>query len=68
MKTMKKNALLAAWMLVVAGLSIEYVATNTDRHPELIGIVLIIFFAFMGIMVGMSFVLKKLDDKESSRR
>ena len=68
MKTMKKNVLLAAWMLVVAGLSIEYVATNTGRHPELIGIVLIIFFAFMGIMVGLSFVLKKLDDRESSKQ
>ena len=55
-------------MLVVAGLSIEYVATNTGRHPELIGIVLIIFFAFMGIMVGLSSVLKKLDDRESSKQ
>lgn len=68
MKTMKKNVLLAAWMLVVAGLSIEYVTANTGRHPELIGIVLIIFFAFMGIMVGLSFVLKKLDDRESSKQ
>jgi len=68
MKSIKKNIVLAAWMLVVAGLSIEYVTTNAGRHPELIGIVLIIFFAFMGIMVGLSVVLKKLDDRESSKQ
>ena len=67
MKTIKKNVLLAAWMLVVAGLSIEYVAMNSGRHPELVGVVLIIFFAFMGIMVGLSFILKRLEDRESSK-
>lgn len=68
MKTMKKNVLLAVWMLVVAGLSIDYVATSTGKHPELIGLVLIIFFAFMGIMVGLSLIIKKLDDKESNKQ
>jgi hypothetical protein len=62
---MKKNLLLAVWMLVVAALSIVYVSTNSGRHPELIGIVLIILFAFLGIMVGLSLILKRLDDKES---
>jgi len=51
-------------MLVVAALSIVYVSTNSGRHPELIGIVLIILFAFLGIMVGLSLILKRLDDKE----
>ncbi len=54
-------------MLVVAGLSVGYVATNAGRHPELIGIVLIIFFSFMGIMVGLGLIIKKLDDRESNR-
>lgn len=55
-------------MLVVAGLTIDYVATSAGKHPELIGIVLIIFFAFLGIMVGLGFILKKLDDRESNKQ
>jgi hypothetical protein len=68
MKTMKKDVLLAVWMLIVAGLTIDYVATSAAKHPELIGIVLIIFFAFLGIMVGLGFILKKLDDRESTKQ
>lgn len=68
MKPMKKNVLLAVWMLVVAGLTIDYVATATGKHPELIGVVLIIFFAFMGIMVGLGFIIKKLEDRESNKQ
>ena len=54
-------------MLVVAGLSMVYVGTTGGRHPELIGIVLIIFFSFVGTMVGLSLIVKKLDDKESKK-
>ena len=61
---MKKHILLV-WMLNVAVLSIVYVGTAGSRHPELIGIVLITFFSFMGIMVGLNIIIKKLDDKES---
>lgn len=55
-------------MLVVAGLSIVYVATTAGRHPELIGIVLIIFFSFMGMMVGLGLIIKTLDDRESKKQ
>jgi len=68
MKTMRKDVLFVVWMLVVAGLTIDYVATSAGKHPELIGIVLIIFFAFLGIMVGLGFILKKLDDRESNKQ
>ena len=55
------------WMLVVAGLAIFYVKVNIGKHPELVGLVLIIFFAFLGIMVGLSHIIKKLDDLESKK-
>ena len=64
---MKTNHLLSVWMLVVAGLSMLYVAFNSSKHPELVGLVLIILPAFMGIAVGLSSVIKKLDDKESKK-
>ena len=54
-------------MLVVAGLTMSYVSLNTGKHPELIGLVLIIFFAFLGITVGLSQIIKKLDDLESKK-
>jgi hypothetical protein len=54
-------------MLVVAGLSIDYISTNFGKHPELNGLVLILFFAFEGIMVGISFIIKKLDDEKGRR-
>jgi len=64
---MKAKHLLLLWMLVVAALTMTYVGLNTGKHPELIGLVLIIFFAFLGIMVGLSHVIKKLDDLESKK-
>ena len=63
----KKHIVLATWMLVVAGLSIDYISTNVGKHPELNGPVLILFFAFEGIMVGISFIIKKLDDEKGRR-
>jgi hypothetical protein len=63
----KKHIVLATWMLVVAGLSIEYISTNIGKHPELNGLVLILFFAFEGIMVGISFIIKKLDNEKGRR-
>ena len=54
-------------MLVVAGLSIDYISTNIGKHPELNGLVLILFFAFEGIMVGISFIIKKLDDEKQKK-
>ena len=63
---MKTNPLLI-WMLVVAGLSMLYVALNSSKHPELIGLVLIIFFAFMGLSVGLALIIRKLDDRESKK-
>ena len=64
---MEAKHLLLLWMLVVAGLTLSYVRLTTGKHPELIGLVLIIFFAFLGIMVGLSQVIKKLDDLESKK-
>jgi hypothetical protein len=64
---MKAKHLLSVWMVVVAGLSMLYVALNSSKHPELIGLVLIIFFAFLGITVGLSHIIKKLDDLESKK-
>jgi len=64
---MKAKHLLLLWMLVVAGLTMSYVSLNTGKHPELIGLVLIIFFAFLGITVGLSQIIKKLDDLESKK-
>ena len=63
---MKANPL-PIWMLVVAGLSMLYVALNSSKHPELVGLVLIIFFAFMGIAVGLGLIIRKLDDRESKK-
>ena len=54
-------------MLVVAGLTISYVGLNSSKHPELVGLAMIIFFAFLGISVGLSRVIKKLDDGESKK-
>jgi len=51
----------------MAGLTMSYVGLNTGKHPELIGLVLIIFFAFLGIMVGLNQIIKKLDDLESKK-
>ena len=51
-------------MLVVAGLTLSYVSLNSSKHPELAGLVMIIFFAFLGITVGLSQIIKKLDDQE----
>jgi len=51
----------------VAGLTISYVSLNTTKHPELVGLVMIIFFSFLGITVGLSQIIKKLDDKESKQ-
>jgi len=55
---------LLLWMLLVAGLTISYVSLNSSKHPELVGLVMIIFFAFLGISVGLSQIIKKLDDQE----
>jgi len=54
-------------MLLVAGLTISYVGLNSGKHPELVGLVMIIFFAFLGITVGLSHIIKKLDDEESKK-
>jgi len=54
-------------MLVVASLTILYVGLNSSKHPELVGLVLIIFFAFLGITVGLSHIIKKLDDEGSKK-
>ena len=54
-------------MLVVAGLTMTYVGLNTGKHPELIGLAMIIFFAFLGITVGLSQIIKKLDDQEAKK-
>ena len=48
----------------MAGLTISYVSLNSSKHPELVGLVMIIFFAFLGISVGLSQIIKKLDDQE----
>jgi len=64
---MKAKHLLVLWMLVVAGLTMLYVSLNTTKHPELVGLVMIIFFAFLGITVGLSHIIKKLDDKDSKQ-
>jgi len=64
---MKAKHLLLLWMLVVAGLTISYVTLNTSKHPELTGLVLIIFFAFLGTTVGLSQIIKKLDDQQSKK-
>ena len=64
---MKAKHLLVLWMLVVAGLTMSYVSLNTSKHPELVGLVLIIFFAFLGITVGLSQIIKKLDDEQSKK-
>ena len=64
---MKAKHLLLLWMLVVAGLTMTYVGLNTGKHPELIGLAMIIFFAFLGITVGLSQVIKKLDDQEAKK-
>lgn len=54
-------------MLIVAALTILYISTNVGKHPELTGLVMILFFAFMGIMVGISFILKKLEDQKPTK-
>ncbi|HKF05896.1 MAG TPA: hypothetical protein VKB49_26485 [Candidatus Sulfotelmatobacter sp.] len=64
---MKAKHLLLVWMLVVAGLTVSYVNLNIGKHPELVGIVMIIFFAFLGITVGLSQIIKKLDDEQSKK-
>jgi len=64
---MKAKHLLLLWMLVVAGLTLFYVRVITGKHPELVGLVMIIFFAFLGIMVGLSQIIKKLDDEQSKK-
>jgi len=64
---MKTKHLLVLWMLVVASLTILYVGLNSSKHPELVGLVLIIFFAFLGITVGLSHIIKKLDDEGSKK-
>jgi len=64
---MKAKHLLLLWMLVVAGLTMSYVGLNTGKHPELVGVVMIIFFAFLGITVGLSQIIKKLDDQEAKK-
>ena len=64
---MKAKHLLLVWMLVVAGLTLSYVHATSGKHPELVGLVLIIFFAFLGITVGLSQIIKKLDDQESKK-
>ena len=51
----------------MAGLTISYVTLNTSKHPELTGLVLIIFFAFLGTTVGLSQIIKKLDDQQSKK-
>ena len=63
---MKTNPLLT-WKLGVAGLCMLYVALNSSKHPELVGLVLIIFFAFMGLSVGLALIIRKLDDRESKK-
>jgi len=64
---MKAKHLLLVWMLVVAGLTVSYVNLNIGKHPELVGLVMIIFFAFLGITVGLSQIIKKLDDEQSKK-
>ncbi len=64
---MKTKHLLILWMLVVAGLTISYVGLNSGKHPELVGLAMIIFFAFLGITVGLSHIIKKLDDEASKK-
>jgi len=64
---MKAKHMLLVWMLVVAGLTLSYVTVNTSKHPELTGLVLIIFFSFLGITVGLSQIIKKLDDQQSKK-
>ena len=64
---MKAKHLLLLWMLVVASLTMTYVGLNTGKHPELTGLAMIIFFAFLGITVGLSQIIKKLDDLESKK-
>ena len=64
---MKAKHLLLVWMLVVASLTISYVNLNIGKHPELVGLVMIIFFAFLGITVGLSQIIKKLDDEQSKK-
>lgn len=64
---MKAKYLLVLWILIVAGLTISYVSLNTTKHPELVGLVMIIFFSFLGITAGLSQIIKKLDDKESKQ-
>ena len=54
-------------MLVVAGLTMTYVGLNIGKHLELIGLAMIIFFAFLGITVGLSQIIKKLDDQEAKK-
>jgi len=64
---MKAKHLLLLWMLVVAGLTLSYVTLNISKHPELTGLVLIIFLAFLGTTVGLSHIIKKLDDEQSKK-
>jgi hypothetical protein len=64
---MQAKHLLLLWMLVVASLTISYVGLNTSKHPELVGLAMITFFAFLGIAVGLSHVIKQLDDRESKK-
>ena len=64
---MKAKHLLPLWMLVVAGLTMTYVGINTGKHPELIGLAMIIFFAFLCLTVGLSQIIKKLDDQEAKK-
>jgi len=64
---MKAKHLLLVWILVVAGLTISYVHAYTSKHPELVGLVLIIFFAFLGITVALSQIINKLDDEQSKK-
>ena len=54
-------------MLIVAALTMSYVGLNTGKHPELVGIAMLIFFAFLGITVGLSQIIKKLDDQEAKK-
>jgi len=56
---MQAKHLLLLWMLVVAGLTISYVSLNASKHPELVGLAMITFFAFLGITVGLSQVIQK---------
>jgi len=64
---MKATHLLVLWMLVVGALTFTYVGLNSSKHPELVGLVMIIFFAFLGITVGLGQIIKKLDDQESKK-